>query len=58
MQTVNNAIDAHNSAVNTHNDIRALITEIAKRINAIADSDDITLDQLSEIVAYIKLINP
>ncbi|MCI9448179.1 MAG: hypothetical protein HFH36_12500 [Lachnospiraceae bacterium] len=31
-----------------------LISELEKRLNAIADSDDITLDQLSEIVSYIK----
>ena len=39
---------------NTHNDIRELITELATRLNALADSDDVTLDQLSEIVAYVK----
>lgn len=30
------------------------IGELQTRLNALADSDDITLDQLSEIVAYIK----
>lgn len=44
----------HNVSKDAHNDIRLLITDIIKRINAIADSDDETLDQMSELVAYIK----
>lgn len=35
-------------------DIQGLITGLTTRLNALADSDDTTLDQLSEIVAYIK----
>lgn len=35
-------------------DIEQLVSGISKRLNALADSDDETLDQLSEIVAYIK----
>lgn len=31
-----------------------LVQELTTRLNALADSDDTTLDQLSEIVAYIK----
>ena len=31
-----------------------LISELTVRLNTLADSDDTTLDQLSEIVAYIK----
>ena len=30
------------------------VSELARRLNTLADSDDTTLDQLSEIVAYIK----
>lgn len=30
------------------------VTQLKTRLNALADSDDTTLDQLSEIVAYIK----
>lgn len=44
----------HNTATDAHNDIRLLIEDLATRLAAIADSDDTTLDQLSEIVAYIK----
>lgn len=45
---------AHNSSVSAHTDIRDLIDDLADRLNALADSDDTTLDQLSEIVSYIK----
>lgn len=44
----------HNVSKDAHNDIRLLITEIINRINVIADSDDETLDQMSELVAFIK----
>lgn len=44
----------HNTDVESHSDIRLLIKELADRLNALADSDDTTLDQLSEVVAYIK----
>lgn len=36
------------------NGISVLVDEVTKRLNVIADSDDETLDQMSEIVAYIK----
>ena len=49
-----NDLEAHNSSVVAHNDVRNLISELTIRLNALADSDDTTLDQLSEIVAYIK----
>lgn len=51
---VDNQIDTHNTATDAHNDIRLLITELTTRLNALADSDDTTLDQMSEVVAYIK----
>ena len=47
-------ISTHNTNTEAHNDIRKLITGLTNRLNALADSDDTTLDQLSEIVAYIK----
>ncbi|MCM1134370.1 MAG: hypothetical protein NC400_02240 [Clostridium sp.] len=53
-----NAIDLsisnHDISISAHSDIRDLISGLTARLNALADSDDITLDQLSEIVAYIK----
>ena len=47
-------VAAHNSGTDTHSDIRLLISGLTDRLNALADSDDTTLDQLSEVVAYIK----
>ena len=46
--------NTNNTNTEAHNDIRELITGLTNRLNALADSDDTTLDQLSEIVAYIK----
>lgn len=47
-------VSVHNTAVDAHSDIRLLVQELTTRLNTLADSDDDTLDQLSEIVAYIK----
>ena len=47
-------VTAHNTAEAAHNDIRLLISGLTDRLNALADSDDTTLDQLSEVVLYIK----
>lgn len=51
---VSTQINNHNTSVTAHSDIRNLIAGLTTRLNALADSDDTTLDQLSEIVAYIK----
>lgn len=51
---VDNKVSAHNTSTSAHNDIRELISGLTTRLNALADSDDTTLDQMSEIVAYIK----
>jgi len=48
------AVGTHNVATDAHNDIRLLVDGLTTRLNALADSDDVTLDQMSEIVAYIK----
>ena len=47
-------VSEHNSSEKAHADIRNLLTTLTTRLNTLADSDDTTLDQLSEIVAYIK----
>ena len=47
-------LGAHNADEQAHGDIRVVLTKLQERINAISDSDDVTLDQLSEIVSYIK----
>jgi thymidylate synthase len=52
--TAESLIGDHNVDTNAHNDIRDLIEEFKNRVNALLDSDDTTLDQLSEIVEYIK----
>lgn len=52
--TASSAIQGHNSSEVAHDDIRRLITDLTNRLNAFLDSDDKTLDQASEIVAYIK----
>lgn len=53
-ENISMALSIHNTSDSTHNDIRLLISGLTTRLNALADSDDTTLDQLSEIVAYIK----
>lgn len=52
--TAEGKVSAHNTAVDAHNDIRLLVQGLTDRLNALADSDDETLDQMSEVVAYIK----
>ena len=52
--TSESKVSAHNTGTDTHSDIRLLIQGLTDRLNALADSDDTTLDQLSEVVAYIK----
>lgn len=47
-------VNEHNTSASSHSDIRSLITNLTTKLNTLADSDDTTLDQLSEIVVYIK----
>jgi hypothetical protein len=47
-------IAEHNTSPNSHNDIRIFLNELNNRINALANSDDETLDEMKEVVAYIK----
>lgn len=54
IQASNNNISEHNVSETSHNDIRLLIDGLTARLTAIADSDDETLDQMSELIAYIK----
>lgn len=51
---VSGQISSHNTNTAAHNDIRDLITGLTNRLNALANSDDTTLDQMAEVVAYIK----
>ena len=46
-------VSSHNVASDAHNDIRLKLTSIDNRLTAFFNSDDATLDELAEIVAYI-----
>lgn len=52
--TAAGAVAAHNVDPDAHNDIRLLIGGLTTRLNALANSDDVTLDQMAEVVAFIK----
>lgn len=47
-------INDHNVSTDSHNDIRLTVKDLSNRLNVIADSDDETLDQMHEVVDYIK----
>lgn len=47
-------VSEHNVDPEAHNDIRVTLGDFMERVNTLLDSDDTTLDQLSEIVAYIQ----
>lgn len=52
--TASSAVSAHNTNTAAHNDIRLLVEGLTTRLNALANSTDEDLDQMAEIVAYIK----
>lgn len=52
--TSNTAVTTHNVATDAHNDLRLLIDGLTSRLNALANSTDEELDQMAEMVAYIK----
>ena len=52
--TAASAVAQHNVDAAAHNDLRLALQGLSDRINAALDSDDNTLDQMSEVVAYIK----
>ena len=47
-------VAVHNTNENAHNDIRLLIEQHEESVNALLNSDDETLNETKEIVAYIK----
>jgi hypothetical protein len=51
--TASAAVAGHNTSTDSHGDIRQELQSLTARLNAFFDSDDQTLDELSEIVAYI-----
>lgn len=52
--TASRLVSLHNTENSAHNDIRLLIQGLTARLDALANSTDDDLDQLAEIVAYIK----
>ena len=48
------SIGIHNTDSESHNDIRLLIEGLNSRLNALANSEDVDLDQMKELVDYIK----
>lgn len=52
--TAESMVSAHNTNASAHDDIRLLINGLTSRLNTLANSDDTTLDQWAEVVAYIK----
>lgn len=51
--TATTVVSQHNTADDSHNDIRLELEAINKRLTAFFNSDDKTLDEMSEIVTYI-----
>lgn len=51
--TAASAVSEHNVDTDAHNDLRTELKALSDRLTAFFDSDDTTLDELSEIVAYI-----
>lgn len=51
---VNKKIGDHNVSTASHADLRLELQRLADRLNAALNSDDTSLDDLKEIVAYIK----
>ena len=47
-------IAPHNTSPTSHSDIRELLSTLTTRLNTLANSTDTDLDQLAEIVTYIK----
>ena len=47
------AVSEHNQSATAHSDIRQLITGLTQRLNAVNDSTDPDMDQMSELAAYI-----
>ena len=52
--TAASAVSDHNTNNAAHYDIRLLIEGLTTRLNALANSTDTDLDQMAELVAYIK----
>ena len=47
-------VSSHNTNTSAHNDIRIELQALSNKINAFLDSDDTTLDELSELIVAIQ----
>ena len=47
-------ISAHNTSATAHNDIRVLIEDLITKLENFLDIDDVTTDQLSEVITLIN----
>lgn len=52
--TVDEKISEHNNSSIVHSDIRGLISTLAERLNAFLDTDEESLDQISELISFIQ----
>ena len=53
-EEVADSISLHNTNADAHNDLRLQLKQFIDQVNTLLDSDETTLDQMSEVVAYIK----
>lgn len=51
---IQTSLDKARTVIQDVSDVQDAVAGLTNKLNALADSDDTTLDQLSEIVAYIK----
>ena len=52
--TAQSLVGGHNTSTESHNDLRLELQRLAGIISDVLDSDDVTLDEMHEIVAVIK----
>lgn len=51
---INNSISEHNESTTAHSDIRNLISNLTNKLNTFLDTDDKSLDQMSELITFIQ----
>ena len=52
--TAASVVSSHNTSDAAHSDIRLLISQLTTKVNNFLDSDDATMDELSELIQAIK----
>ena len=51
---INNSISEHNESTTAHPDIRSLISSLTNKLETFLDTDDESLDQISELITFIQ----